>query len=590
MDDSIFGEDRSSLLADVAIDPTQPSSAEQLKAAKWLPPLAESARALTTPAISTQPKRPGTKSSEARPRRLMDAPPSQLPNIPLAKDRFPVDEIKKAKKLASHIRSNPNMTFLVALKEKALKQEESAKRREEKLKRSQETKGIAWDMIRPLSRDPQFGKYIVQLSHLSKDPNMVARIFNTEENEDGDQDISADNIKSTSSLATGSHPPSRKSKVKKPLSPIQPATPPKKLVKNNSLTELRGMIEKSVFRPRPKGAPMYQHKEEPLDNYQFGRPQGYDEDRGEEYSRTFKDITSLGNQVVENLKLSEHDKRNFSARRGKRLSGDRYVEYSNEGSNEFISHSGTPSTAPKKKQSPALKHRNQFLECQQEAQKELAKTLADRRRDRLKACRSASTLKPVLRVLRHDMKDGFNVHSHNDAKSWMSVLPYIWVENINERLKVLEPGIVTYSKGQGGRHRRGGANITGGVASIKEKMSLFALFLKDAALAGHQRMDSLIDCAERLQEYQHLMEGKDIVADRAQVETTLEVPVIPIPLVPCKNAKGPQYPVTAQEKEIIRHATTSNLAIDTIVKLTEEVQSSLLLAPPSALNLKYMQG
>ncbi|KAI8854050.1 hypothetical protein BC829DRAFT_241191 [Chytridium lagenaria] len=172
---------------------------QRLKTSKWLPPLAESARALTTPNAKSSSRSPGGTSDSAhvgmggaaspsgapyspnhRKKSLDDKPRSprkhhnslpriestSLPNIPLSNNRFPRKELKRATQAKKALWSNPNRRFIVAIAERAFKEEARARHREEEIKKVQEASGaIAWHIIRPLSRDPKFGRYIVALQN-----------------------------------------------------------------------------------------------------------------------------------------------------------------------------------------------------------------------------------------------------------------------------------------------------------------------------------------------------------------------------------------------------------------------------------------
>ncbi|KAJ3196346.1 hypothetical protein HK101_009262, partial [Irineochytrium annulatum] len=114
----------------------------------------------TTPAINIT-------AVKSRHRKLPKAEEAKLPNIPVTRDRFPRGEIKRALQMKRNLKSNDNIRFLVAIAEKAVEQESRAKRREDEIRKAQEATGsVAWHIIRPLSRDPKFGRYIAALQQL----------------------------------------------------------------------------------------------------------------------------------------------------------------------------------------------------------------------------------------------------------------------------------------------------------------------------------------------------------------------------------------------------------------------------------------
>jgi hypothetical protein len=146
------------------------------------------------------------------------------------------------------------------------------------------------------------------------------------------------------------------------------------------------------------------------------------------------------------------------------------------------------------------------------------------------------------------------------------------ISDINERLKELEPGILAFKQS---KNRRGGTNISSNMASIREKAlnaALLATHAKMAAHAGHQRTESMLLCAKRLEEFQHLFEGKDIVAERAAAEDFMDMlsASVASASVPMKlmSKIAPNLPMS-REKDTNKPTTASSSALDKLVRFVD---------------------
>ncbi|KAJ3330175.1 hypothetical protein HDU76_006259 [Blyttiomyces sp. JEL0837] len=499
-----------------------------------------------------------------------------LPSIPLTKDRFPTKEIRKGQVLKKHLKSNSHMMFLIAIKEKALRMEAKAKQREEEIRKVQESNGsIAWDIIRPLSRDPKFAIYIASLNAIGKeyyrdslptspdssslkssrqgsrygetnseagdlDTDTIlprksissARSGNGAGVEDGGHDGGAGERRSdrAGNVSDGKKEGGMSSKKDGSVKSgsggglgvsggsgvggnaggsvggksghgghghghghghHQAKTP--KLATSTSLADLRAVVEKSVFRPKRKGErAMRDHDNGANDPYRYGKPTGVRDEDIEEYLKTFKEIANLGHHVSDTIRSSERDKRSFSA-----FSKQRKISDHQELGTSLPDTSGSKNQNQQRSCSivrpvrldPSTTHRNDFMSLQAEAERSLNETIKARYKDRMEA--------------------------FNDATNWMSVLPYLWISDANERMKALESGFQVFKPHS--NSRRGAANLSGNMQAIKERNMISALINthgRAAVQAGHQRNDSILLASRRLEEYQHMVEGRDIVAER----------------------------------------------------------------------------
>ncbi|KAJ3099595.1 hypothetical protein HDU97_002943 [Phlyctochytrium planicorne] len=525
-----------------SINPTviDPSEIQRLKNSKWfgtaeefqLPPLAESARALTTPNLkaSTPTSLPsveqdsGSKPSLSpsqqpsaktendqkppakRHIRLPKIESTSLPNIPLSNNRFPRKELKRASQCKKALVSNPSKRFVVAIAERAFREEAKAKHREEEIKKVQEASGaIAWHIIRPLSRDPKFGRYIAALQNANTENHNPSQFPESS----GRPETSESNATEPADSNNPHHSKQTKERNKahraKELTPLQAST---------SFTELQKAIAKSVFRPKRRkelqAASPAPYDEEP---YVFGKPAVLHDEHVEEYSRTFKELVVLGSNIRDTLKGSETDKHNFSIGRSKVFVEQQSLKPGPEPVLPKPPTARSDALTPKnQRRNPAVFHRQQFIEVQTKGKQHLTEILEARRKDRLDTCMDKERLRPVFRLVEDDIKAQINFK--NDA-TWIGHLPYLWVADAEERLKNRETdGHQTKTFVV----RRGATNIAAIIAQAKERAAMTNLLSahgRFAALAGHNRQDSIVLAAKKMEEFQKLMEGRDIIAERS---------------------------------------------------------------------------
>ncbi|KAJ3187556.1 hypothetical protein HK101_009368 [Irineochytrium annulatum] len=235
--------------------------------------------------------------------------------------------------------------------------------------------------------------------------------------------------------------------------------------------------------------------------------------------------------------------------------------------------SADPTSRRPKRMNPARVHREEFMEMREAGEKRLIDTLRSRRRDRLECCREViqapeptvnatsddadaeKTAPPptlhlpsVLALLDEDIRGGFAPLALQDQDSWMRVLPYLWCKGSRESISrrrsggpgsnggprtttsnnVVAPAgtssvgaaTATAPPPMNATARRNAAQATLVTAS-KERTAIANLLSqhgKSAQLAGHSRQDSIVFGTRRLEDWARMVEGRDILADRAMYE------------------------------------------------------------------------
>ncbi|KAJ3031352.1 UNVERIFIED_CONTAM: hypothetical protein HDU68_004769 [Siphonaria sp. JEL0065] len=402
------------------------------------------------------------------------------------------------------------------LRERALKIDEKNAKMSIEMQKAQESSGsLSWDLLRPLSRDPVFGKYIQTLNEFGHELGFI--------------NASDADLKPTSATATTTStpetpntkkgkPPTNKNIIKSNLSGIKCS------VGDADLDKLILMIEKSVFRAKRKGdcaipGNALQDKNETV--YEFGKPSILKDGEAEEYAESFRQLVHFGEEVTESIGQIQKDKASFSnitppRGKGRNLNLASYLPKPIEVEQDMNQALGfsKPPTPKEPRKNPSKQRRQDFLKWQQNGQTELKKALKARLLDRLEASKDNSRLLKVLNVLQEDIKVDFYLHSAADPKHWMSVLPHIWVKDSDELLKELDNPLL---KLNARRNMNSNAPVVTAASIYKERAMITALvnvYQKTSSIAGHQRRDSIIAACRRLDEYQKMMEGKDIVAER----------------------------------------------------------------------------
>ncbi|KAI8608041.1 hypothetical protein BC830DRAFT_51151 [Chytriomyces sp. MP71] len=311
---------------------TEPSELQRIRAAKWLPPLADNARVPTPPHFLVAKKLKGNNTKDG----IFDAPrakeeslgrlmkQTRLPNINLSKARFPKKELQKCHQMKTHLRNNTNQRFLIALREQAVKIDEKAAKRAAEIEKAHQNEGIMWDLLRPLSREPMFEKYIQTLQEFGMQLNYAPETVECSETSSAASSAPQSPLRSkistyrnTSVLPKSVTPLNALTRSARPLPSLdaQLALLKKKSVGSKSLDNLILSIEGSVFRPKRKGARAIRGNEEDVPEdaiYQFGKPAVLKVGQAEEYAETFKAMQAIGREVGQSMLESERDKRSFS--------------------------------------------------------------------------------------------------------------------------------------------------------------------------------------------------------------------------------------------------------------------------------------
>ncbi|KAJ3222728.1 hypothetical protein HDU81_009638 [Chytriomyces hyalinus] len=607
----LVGNSAKLVLKERPLDPAtnDASELERLRALKWLPPLPDTSRVVASTHFAdlwkthSKDKAVSQTSSNRMKhetmKRLMKE--TTLPNINLTKGRFPSKELKKCQDMKNQLRNNPKQRFLLSIREQAQQLEQKAAKRTAEIESAQQNVSIMWDLLRPLSRDPFFGKFIQQLQALGSESGYVRQASSISQNDKASIPPSA----RSSTVRTASRKSSKRnqsittSTIETRLTTPESAQLSEKLKKLNktslgskSLDNLIVDIDSSVFRPKKKGARAIRGNEEDADGrdlYAFGKPCGLKPGAAEEYAETFRSMVGIGTEMNHTLHKVERDKRNFSDIRETR-SGKLHTPQmeSTRQQDTTLTKSQSlgfskPPTPRNERKDPSKQRRRDFLKWQAAGQADLVGALKSRETDRLEACTDMERLQKVMDVLQQDIKVDFYLHGTNDPKHWMSTLPHIWVPDSDELLKELDNPILKQLNAR--KHK--GANvplIT--VASLnKERAAINSLITqhsKSVAIAGHGRRESILTATRRQDEYQKLIEGKDVLAERAVLSEMFDESHLDILF----GRKGIQALAEYQEKLATMEQTlvklpdtppkTQEMCEDTLVQPLPEEETSLV--------------
>ncbi|TPX76883.1 hypothetical protein CcCBS67573_g01878 [Chytriomyces confervae] len=552
----LVGNSAKLVLKERPLDPAtcDSSELERLRALKWLPPLADTSRVVSSThfaqLLKTNGKAEGASQTNSNRmkhetmKRLLKE--TTLPNINLTKGRFPAKELKKCHDMKNQLRvksvvfalesasNNPKQRFLLSIREQAQQLEQKVAKRTAEIESAQQNVSIMWDLLRPLSRDPFFGKFIQQLQALGSESGYVRQVSSISQNDKASIPPSA----RSSTVRTASRKSSKRnqsittSTIETRITTPESAQLSEKLKKLNktslgskSLDNLIVNIDNSVFRPKKKGARAIRGNEEDADArdlYAFGKPGGLKPGAAEEYAETFRSMVGIGSEMGHTLHKVERDKRNFSDIRETRSGKLNTPQMENTRQQDpTLTKSQSlgfskPPTPRNERKDPSKQRRRDFLKWQAAGQADLVGALKSRETDRLEACTDLKRIQKVMDVLQEDIKVDFYLHGTNDPKHWMSTLPHIWVPDSDELLKELDNPILKQLNAR--KHK--GANvplIT--VASLNRERaainSLITQHSKSVAIAGHGRRESILTATRRQDEYQKLIEGKDVLAERA---------------------------------------------------------------------------
>ncbi|KAJ3354471.1 hypothetical protein HDU83_005173 [Entophlyctis luteolus] len=428
------------------------------------------------------------------------------------------------------------------------------------LELSQKTSGsISWDLLRPLSRDPFFGKYIQSLNERGQIEFPRA----------ANHHAAADALRSATTLEPPSTPPAhahQHGNAAEPGSSTDAAaasaskmaasgagassgtaasasaaatataavggrsTPRTSAKTDKYLAQVVDEIETSVFKPKRKGQCAIPGNSIEPDEllYDFGRPAMLPAGKGDEYKETFRSLVQFGDAVRASIEETRRDKANFSNINPPRANKGRQKQTSQKRKAtpplpEVKPSQIVPPTNMNFRTDPTKQRREDFLSWQKSGQLELQEALKSRRRDRLDTSKNPERLQQLLQIIDRDIKMHFYLHSANDPKHWMSVLQHIWVANSRSLLKELEGP--RSKKANAARNMSSGVANSISAAAIRERnylAQLIAVHGKSISAAGHLRKDSVAAAARKFEEYLHLVEGRDIVGEReADIRTLL---------------------------------------------------------------------
>ncbi|KAI9348796.1 hypothetical protein DFJ73DRAFT_429819 [Zopfochytrium polystomum] len=194
---------------------------------------------------------------------------------------------------------------------------------------------------------------------------------------------------------------------------------------------------------------------------------------------------------------------------------------------------------------PSLAHREDFLRAQAEATRNLSATISQRYKDRLETCADDERVRVLFKIVELDRRNGYILSTSADKKSVLSVLPHIWVGDANERLKALEPG---YKRRPVFTRKALAATATSAERDRNAIASLLQAHGSTAAAAGHTRPKSVYLSSLRMEEYQRLVDGKDIGCVGGESPTVDDETVQVVAQV--LDDYGEQFGVASREGEV----------------------------------------
>ncbi|KAJ3026005.1 hypothetical protein HK097_006547, partial [Rhizophlyctis rosea] len=202
-----------------------------------------------------------------------------------------------------------------------------------------------------------------------------------------------------------------------------------------SLQDLRKAVEGSVFGRKRRKASLKGEEEE---EWIFGRPEGIDEDTGDQFHKAFEEMVALGVKVHEKSVLAEGDKGVFGGSRkvGTPLSrGSQSRLGSSKSKTSTNPHTSVENlAAPKrrsKRENPSQTHHASILVTGRAGRAALSATLKSRRQDRLEACKTVEGHRQVGKMVDMDVNvcAKFGVAGRRTRPVWEGIVPYLWYKD-----------------------------------------------------------------------------------------------------------------------------------------------------------------
>ncbi|TPX71430.1 hypothetical protein SpCBS45565_g01015 [Spizellomyces sp. 'palustris'] len=403
---------------EIPVDPTIVHSNEvkRLMRSKWLPPLAEAAK-LPRPSILARlaPTVEVTKGGEDDGKEKRKAGAPRKPNF-TKKNTFPFSEIRESTTTKIHLKNNPSSRYVLAFRDKAHRAEERAKAYEEAACRlaMASTNGINWNVIKNISRNPASSQPIKGLRTSYAPESRPARTAQS-----GAVNLTTPRhvlpplsqaLSATSVFV--SEDEENEDKSGSPSANLQMVKDsagsfPSLLARSASFQDAQNWMQANALW-RQKHLPELGNAMNE-DEYCFGKPEGIDEDVGDQFNMTFKELTKLGSTVRKNQLDIEADKNFFDHDTAATLPIDSVTSVTTQRPSITSSNHSTPDPTvaevwKRKLQNPAQKHHSAFAAYLDTTRKELSTTLKLRSHDRLRVCKDDESALGVLKLALMDAR------------------------------------------------------------------------------------------------------------------------------------------------------------------------------------------
>ncbi|KNC97953.1 uncharacterized protein SPPG_06941 [Spizellomyces punctatus DAOM BR117] len=429
---------------EIPVDPTivHRNEVKRLMRSKWLPPLAEAAK-LPRPSLLARlaPTVEVTKGGEDDEQEKRKAAVQRKPNV-MKKNTFPFSEIRESTTTKIHLKNNPSSRYVLAFRDKAHRADERAKAYEEAACRLAlaNTNGINWSVIKNISRNPASSQPIKGLRTSYAPESRPARTAQS-----GAMNLTTprhvlpplSQALSATSLFV-SEGEENEDKGRSPSANLQlvqdsAGSLPSLLARSASFQDAQNWMQANALW-RQKHLPELGNALNE-DEYCFGKPEGIDEDVGDQFNIAFKELTKLGSTVRKNQLDIEADKNLFEEDTTATLPIDSVTSVTTQRPSITSSHNSTPDPTvaevwKRKLQNPAQNHHSAFAAYLDTTRKELSTTLKSRSHDRLRVCKDDESALGVLKLAVMDARNctlvGPTRHSHTP---WDHVVPYMWYKD-----------------------------------------------------------------------------------------------------------------------------------------------------------------
>ncbi|KAI9104453.1 hypothetical protein DFS34DRAFT_194616 [Phlyctochytrium arcticum] len=459
------------------MDPTlvQGDNFERFIKSTWLPPLAESAKPLpphtlariTNEQAAAFQTDTGGKKAELSGKKVVKKlvrPEGE------GRNRFPVAEFRKADAMKKSLKSCPTSRYILAFRDKAFRSEERARAYAEaaRLAALSNERGIDWNTIRPLSRDPTYGALLKnaygrmggrraggvietpktagvppsrgigkgcrlgpagrQLPPLSNAGSMTSLLTDELEEESLSGKVTAQtnqagNLPTVAATGNGAQLPDL-------LARSLSFTEIKKWMADNPLAKGLGIHFQS---PKPS--------QEVEDVYAFGKPARIAEDLSDQFNAAFVQLCQLGNTVRKTRMNIEGDTDKFDMEGdlGDTLPEDNILEGART-SSLLGSNIGTPDAEVvqawrKRLENPVDKHHVAFVTQLVQGQSNLATLLETRRRARLQVCKEDSSALQAMKMAYLDVRKCASVGAKRCAHApWEGSETGLWGQDAYEQI------------------------------------------------------------------------------------------------------------------------------------------------------------